>query len=512
MFVDNTKNSDSTFLPLSPGSRPAICTPGIIQSSGTGAAGVLVSTLLLLLLLLQISVNTCSAESISRAFPGSAANYSSSNSTRTHPLHVTTTLNGQVDMCLSCHNEKPDRAHGREVMGCHVCHRGNPLAGTMERAHTDLLKNPGELRYAENTCGITGCHPDEVARTRKSLMATNRGIISTLRYYWGESDSPNENITIADITAGKSASPAIDYFKKLCGTCHTGMEKGRLQGFLAEKGGGCTACHSVKPGGVDAVKGTAHIQMVKAVPSENCIRCHNRSGRIGLTYQGRYESEGYATPYEEGELSSKQLDDGRYYRDLPQDVHHGSGMVCADCHTQKEVMGDGHEHAHMQEQLEIECETCHTEPDKLLQIVETAAIPYSTWKHEMDKLQAPRLNIIKKDNSFFIKGLADTRMHPLHAPSRGDCMQPVHRRLSCQACHSTWVPQCYGCHVQYDRGKTQLDKIKGRETPGRWKEFKSLVRFNTPPLGILVTDSKTGLKDTASAHQSHEKIVILVPG
>ncbi len=432
----------------------------------------------------------------------------------TGPSHVTTTVNGSVDMCLSCHNEKPDQAHGREVIGCHQCHKGNPLAGTATRAHRNMIKNPGEFRFAQQTCGATGCHPDEVVRTRRSLMATNRGILSTLRYYWGETDSRNEAITIDSIIKDDIDTPAVDYFRKLCGTCHTGMKKGSLPGFLAQKGGGCTACHASKPVGPDAAKGIYHVQMVKTVPSENCVRCHNRSGRIGLTYQGRYESEGYGTPYDHGELSSLQIEDGRFYQELPADVHHKAGMICADCHTQKEIMGDGHEYAHLEQQLEVQCQTCHADEESLEKTVAVASLPYGEWKREIDQVREPRLNIEKKDGKFFIKGLADKKLHPLHAPSPDNCLQSVHRRLSCQACHSTWVPQCYGCHVQYDKAETQLDKIRGSHTPGRWTEFKSFMRFNAPPLGITAEHGKendvTGA--SASGQDQEERIVILVPG
>ena len=34
-------------------------------------------------------------------------------------------------------------------------------------------------------------------------------------------------------------------------------------------------------------------------------------------------------------------------------------------------------------------------------------------------------------------------------------------KLECYACHSTWAPQCYGCHVKvdYSKGKKSVDWI-----------------------------------------------------
>ncbi len=412
---------------------------------------------------------------------------------------VTQTTSGQVDMCLSCHQERPDKAHGRQVLGCYVCHLGNPLAGTPGEAHKEMVKNPGELRVATRTCGQSGCHPKQVAWVEKSLMATNRGILSTLRYYWGETENQYEDITVNKVLIEGLKSPAVDYFRKLCATCHLGMEKGVLPGFLAKKGGGCTACHSIP----DPQKG--HVQILKAVPLENCVRCHNRSGRIGLSYQGKFESEGYGTPYQEGDLASMQLEDGRYYRPLPPDIHYEKGMVCIDCHTQKEVMGDGTYHAHMEQQVEIRCRTCHAGSSQIKKAVERqkalARLP------EKRPIEVP--DFVIQDGKVYLKGKIDKRLHPLSVPKKDQCGREVHRRLSCQACHSTWVPQCYGCHVQADSSKTQLDKLLMKDTLGSWKEFRSLIRYETPPLGVL---GLSGEESGNTGESCEEQVVVLVPG
>ena len=170
-------------------------------------------------------------------------------------------------------------------------------------------------------------------------------------------------------------------------------------------------------------------------------------------------------------------------------------------------MGDGHEYAHIDQQLEIKCTTCHTDRYTLEKAVGIAGIPYSTWKHDMSRDNIPRMNIVKEGGKLFIRGLTDNKLHPLHKPSDDQCMQPVHRRLSCQACHSTWVPQCYGCHVKYTRAEKQLDKISHMNTWGKWTEFKSMVRFEAPPLGVLETT-----RITPGAESDNGAVVILVPG
>jgi hypothetical protein len=46
------------------------------------------------------------------------------------------------------------------------------------------------------------------------------------------------------------------------------------------------------------------------------------------------------------------------------------------------------------------------------------------------------------------------------------------------------MPQCYGCHVGYDQSKRQGEWLTGRQTPGRWSEARSFMRFSVPALGL----------------------------
>jgi hypothetical protein len=449
-----------------------------------------------------------------------AGNASDSTKTRAESVatKVTVTTGGRVDVCLSCHKDRPDKAHGRDVLGCSPCHKGNPLAGDKDQAHRGMIFNPGELGVADETCGQSGCHTSQVHWVKNSLMATNRGILTTLRYYWGESADHNEDISVEMLMNTGMDSRAIQYFRKLCGSCHLWMERKTLPGFLADKGGGCTACH-LTPNEEGVPEEERHPQLVRSVPIENCVRCHNRSGRIGLSYQGQYESEGYGTPFEDGEFSSQELVDGRFYQVFPEDVHHKTGLACVDCHTQRETMGDGTKHAHFEQQLEVTCRTCHGDREALSAMAETAALPIplpplKPLAEEGGSFKYPRLNVTAKDGDFFLKGKKDEKLHPLHAPNPQACGHETHRRLSCQACHSTWVPQCYGCHVRMDGSKVQLDKVAVKETAGLWEEFKSFMRRDCPPLGILEDqeDASGHRAEGGSPAPGTGEVVVMVPG
>lgn len=385
---------------------------------------------------------------------------------------------GQVDMCLSCHvTEKLDPAHDTKIMGCASCHLGNPLAIDMKAAHQGMVLNPGDLRVVERTCGVEGCHAPDVHKVKNSLMATNRGILATLLYYWGEAPDQEGDFSVEKLLASGDTSLALDYYRKLCATCHLWQPKGEFPGFFGEKGGGCTACHYTRPDDPTAIKPWDRLQadnplnlhpfITSKVPTENCLRCHNRSGRIGLSYIGIYESEGYGTPYVKGRMSPKKLPGDRFYQELPADIHHQKGMACIDCHTQNEIMGDGTSYVRYEDAVEIQCITCHT-----------AGRPGTTRKNN-------QLNNIKEiDGKFVLVGKLEGSHHPLNPPKSGVCDYDAHQRLSCESCHSTWVPQCYGCHVKRDMRDTHLDKLTMEETPGWWEEGRSYIRFEQPTLAV----------------------------
>jgi len=79
-------------------------------------------------------------------------------------------------------------------------------------------------------------------------------------------------------------------------------------------------------------------QMTTHIPTSQCARCHNRSGRIGLSYQGLMESDRYGTPFQEGRFNKTRLSALRSVIHMVPDIHFEKGMHCIDCHTSWDVM------------------------------------------------------------------------------------------------------------------------------------------------------------------------------
>jgi len=379
---------------------------------------------------------------------------------------VSTLVSGKPELCLNCHREiVPEKVHERKMLGCSSCHLGNPYTVDFKKAHENLVKNPGDLRIVSLTCGKPGCHPYEVKTVKTSLMATNHGILKRILEVFDEKHLlvaypylSVENLYDKKFYLKKEnrESLALDYFRKLCGTCHLFLEKGKLPYFLAEKGGGCSACHVVK-----LVKSEEnqkiHPTIVRYPPMENCVRCHNRSGRIGFTYQGLYENE-------QGGIGEVSWIDGRTLQKVSPDVHFTKGLSCVDCHTKNEIMGDGVLYQSLHQALEITCETCHLNKGK------TKKGTFLT-------------NIKNLNGKIYLQKKGEEKLFYIKPPSK-TCSYKFHKRLTCSACHSHYIPDCYGCHIKYDPRETHLDKILKKETKGLWVEHESYRRFTRPTLAV----------------------------
>jgi len=421
------------------------------------------------------------------------------------------------DGCMSCHGEvtDPDPSHPPAAFGCAVCHLGNPYALDKDRAHFTMVRNPGDLSVVPKTCGREKCHGDIALRVQNSLMATNRGILKTIQSHWlktGEAvpalptsamlGNPVDGLSVPDLMeAGAAPNLAVDHYRKMCAGCHLWKPKWDRPGEAGLRGGGCSDCHVRDAARVrlESAEGKyEHPSITTRIPSENCIKCHNRSARIGLSYAGRFESEGYGTPHQGGRLGSRTLSGGRYFMETAPDIHLSkAGMVCIDCHTAAGLMGDGKIYDRMRDQVDISCRDCHR-PN----LIDGAA---------SDDLARRLLDLNRRVPSFEGRRIGLTaRGSPLYNLQAGDGRQvlyrkmdgvPVemkafedrkayhtlkgHERLSCQACHSAWMPQCYGCHLEYLPSERQRDWLTGKESDGGWYESRSYMRFSKPTLGVV---------------------------
>jgi hypothetical protein len=360
---------------------------------------------------------------------------------------------------------------------------------------------------------------------------------------------------------------AITYLRQECQRCHTGIKgegrekKGEFRGI------GCTSCHVVYSNsgryeGKDTslsttetghplmhrIVGTreakAHINGVdfSGIPVETCTTCHNRGKRIGVSYQGLMESA-YSSPSVDGEWQGKLH--SKHYMHMKEDIHYQKGMLCQDCHTSNDSHGDGMIAGTNLAAVEIECQDCHGTTRQYpweLPLGYSEEFGQKLPKQERG-LSSTLLDYLKKGTVYPVQDgyLLSARGNPLgnvvrknnevivHLASGKDItLQPLKKltdekklskagevamvnvkghmdNLECYACHATWAPQCYGCHIKidYSGGKKNIDwlaaghahdlhgttadmrkSLKSYLIDGKVTETRSYLRYEDPPLSI----------------------------
>ncbi len=380
---------------------------------------------------------------------------------------------------------------------------GDPAAREPSEAHEGMELLSGDLSTVFGTCGRSECHVTQAARVTKSLMARAPGILSVDRFAFGEwptqDGRPNGML---DLEADRPPrSPAESHVRKLCGSCHlwSRKEKPGDEGVFA-RGGGCTACHLAPPDSLGSqANGPRHPDVSAAVPEERCAGCHSRSGRIALSFRGIVELE----PTDPRVTS--RLPDGRPAGVAPADVHAKAGMTCIDCHVDRELMGNGEDHRHAHEALEIRCVDCHApEARGALQGVSrpapdedaarAAGVLRASWtRRGMPPLpEGPALRTSRgtelwrtsaKDASLALATSGKRLAIPASSDRAHHAMQG-HERLSCQACHSQWAPRCTECHTTFDAKGEDVDHLLGVATKGRWIERAGGNGFGAPLLAL----------------------------
>ncbi len=234
----------------------------------------------------------------------------------------------------------------------------------------------------------------------------------------------------------------------------------------------------------------------------------------------------------------------KHYLHLKSDVHMRKGMLCQDCHTTRDLHGDGFLSGATLGPVEIECQDCHGTTKKYPwelplgysdEFATSPAVgkPRGTTKILPKYLKEgttykpldgylltvrgnPYKNVVKDGNDVIVHLASgkDIRLKPLkelkaeHKISKTglvamDQIAAHINRLECYTCHDTWVPQCYGCHVKIDYSKGQEEPdwlamahdhdIHGATggmrksdrsylIPGKVTETRSYLRWENPPL------------------------------
>ncbi len=413
--------------------------------------------------------------------------------------------------CGGCHEdlELASASHG----GCESCHGGDArIAGDKGAAHEGMSTDRWDL-----SCGR--CHRDQLGRMQSNQMFTNAGMIAQIQATWeGEQanvrfavikgehwEADGTRISAASVTELDNLSGQL--YRKFCARCH--LAQANEDPDTPGHPSGCAACHfpfgagDVYAGSDSTVRGKGPHSATHAMqglpPMEACVRCHNRSGRAALSFQGLQDGNNALVPTRNGKPGPVPGSDGRTFTHIAPDVHFDAGMECIDCHTGREVMGDGYAYANMEAQLEIRCEDCHgsaLQRPRFVEVRRESEAPVrESRQYARPVTPGTRValtsrgraysNVIERGGAVFVVTKRTGRL--LRSPViTGTPAHTVvgHERMECAACHSRAVPQCYGCHTKYDKREESWDFVRDEGTPGAFEETEDYRTLYPFPLAI----------------------------
>ena len=323
-----------------------------------------------------------------------------------------------------------------------------------------------------------------------------------------------------------SKNPSDRLLRKKCFQCH--IDSPPMPGQYRSQG--CAACHFAysKTGlyeGNDPTisktqPGHAKLHQIQALPKRRiCVQCHqrfsiqtlgnepspvkniivgpinkneeaNNTSEETLQQQAEVEqqqvSEGFSSMMNNEELLTvkSQKEDNKSAEEeelslftgkgnVQIDVHTARGLDCIDCHTQRDIMGDGNLYSKQHQAVEIRCETCHGDDSTYPMISKVTELndrvirlskhykgkPNSVgdWMAVSERKQ--RMTNVKVQNGKMVTiGKQSGRVYniPLLRDKQIHFIPQHQSRLECTACHSQWVVGCQSCHASMKLGQVEL--------------------------------------------------------
>ena len=340
--------------------------------------------------------------------------------------------------CIKCHEgiKHLDTDH---AFACERCHLLPGNRRQRLQTHDVVVRHPAALSNAPTFCAP--CHENEINTFKNSLHYTLAGIINQTRYLWGAQEdayprysaSSHETLNALPPSPSSVQSPADlvdDLLRRKCLACHTEKAPIQRSGFF--RGIGCAACHilyendGIYRGNDRAMQGKQgypqYHRFCTPIPVRQCQHCHN-GHRVGADYTGLYEHDyhqSYRTPISNGTMPRRTylMDHHR----LRPDVHLERGLLCVDCHRQKDVMGKGDLVGHQQEAVNVRCKHCH-----------------ASVKSDKKKVSSP---VIKND--LFCSRQQQSYVLPTYDQSVTAHAIPQMANVHCVGCHSAWAFADYG--------------------------------------------------------------------
>jgi hypothetical protein len=163
------------------------------------------------------------------------------------------------------------------------------------------------------------------------------------------------------------------------------------------------------------------------------------------------------------------------------DIHLEKGMHCIDCHFEQDSHGTGKLYAEPRAAIELDCTDCHGTIENRASLISSGPASPAGGTH-FDSLRTPwnarrfeyrdgklfQRSMIEPDKEWEVVQVLDTitpgNVHYSEKsrwaktirtdgktwgdlPADSSQLAHANRRMTCYACHTSWTPNCFGCHL-----------------------------------------------------------------
>lgn len=420
--------------------------------------------------------------------------------------------------CMSCH-KGIETISPNHPFACAMCHlypndrHNRPLT-----SHQAILRNPSDPKTVRQFC--LPCHRKEISTLEHSLHGSMAGVINQTRFLWGAQKTaapavygirgPLKPLPDPDFShaSPKPENLVDDFLRRRCLRCHIHTRGPGGTGLY--RATGCAACHmhysdDGRYRGKDPAiskSGTGYPTQhtwTRQIPNEQCLHCHHQN-HVGADYEGLFEHDYhdvFRSPLVRG--NPKPRTHGLDYHHLSKDVHAERGLWCIDCHSKKDVMGNGLSYSYQMEVPKRSCRDCH-------------------GGFEGNLPDPSILAINKEPGGFYFVSRNKEKKHPLPLFSATSAAHRIdaHKNVRCSACHAQWSYQDYGLSVIREeiiqdykwidrtvQGDPEMEKelkkhaekdavgypvstdwLSGEKRPGIWSMGRRFRRWAPMPLGV----------------------------
>ncbi|MBM2841098.1 MAG: hypothetical protein HW412_1626, partial [Bacteroidetes bacterium] len=203
------------------------------------------------------------------------------------------------------------------------------------------------------------------------------------------------------------------------------------------------------------------------------------------------------------------------------DIHLEKGMQCVDCHFKQDTHGNGKLYGEFHNAIEIQCVDCHgTLTDRATLRTSGVAAPaggseltelYTPFKEKRFRKRAGKVfqrsslidslewDVLQTVDSHDPKAKSyNAKAEAAHLMMRDgtkwkpgmdrEMLAHSYKKMECQACHTSWITNCFGCHLpQQANWKKETNHFEGEQSRN-WTTYNpQVLRDDGYMLGLTGT-------------------------